>query len=119
MLQFLGNHAGEQSAPLAAAYDDLVRQHVELVLRFTLHVLAAVLAEIPTEGSLGGHRRDRLDGGSHIHKQRSLSANRRLAWRSRARSSALRTLRALAKFGWRMRAVRYSSNVARAPGANR
>ena len=32
---------------------------------------------------------------------RSRSANRRLAWRSRARSSALRTLRALAKCGWR------------------
>jgi len=35
-----------------------------------------------------------------------------------ARSSALRTLRALAKCGWRMRAVRYSSNVARAPERN-
>src|SRR5580700_1575623 len=31
---------------------------------------------------------------------RSRSANRRLAWRRRARSSALRTLRALAKCGW-------------------
>ena len=34
---------------------------------------------------------------------RSASANKRLAWRKRARSSALRTLRALAKCGWEMR----------------
>ena len=47
-----------------------MRQHVELVLRLALHVLAAVLAEIPTEGPLGGHRRDRLDGRGHVHQQR-------------------------------------------------
>ena len=37
---------------------------------------------------------------------RSRSANRRLAWRRRMRSSALRTLRALAKCGWAMRRCR-------------
>ena len=33
LVQFLGDHAGEQAAPLAAAHHDLVRQHVELLLR--------------------------------------------------------------------------------------
>src|SRR5690606_10077787 len=43
---------------------------------------------------------------SSASSTRSRSAKSRLAWRSRARSSALRTLRALAKCGWAMRRSR-------------
>src|SRR5580698_2039852 len=59
-----------------------------------------------------------VDRSSGVNS-RSLSANRRLAWRSRARSKALRTLRALAKCGLGMRSARYSSKAGRAPAPKR
>ena len=46
-------------------------------------------------------------------------SNRRLAWRSRARSIALRTLRALANCGCCRRRAMYSRKVAQAAGDSR
>src|SRR5438477_420424 len=60
-----------------------------------------------------------MELSSSAVRRRSRSANSRLAWRSRARSSALRTLRALAKFGCPVRCARYSANASRAPAAKR
>ena len=57
-----------------------------------------------------------------IRSPRAISpppATSRRAWRSRSRSIALRTLRALANRGWLIRRPRYSANASRAAGESR
>ncbi len=44
-VHFLGGHGGEVAAPFVGVEQDVVGQHVELLLRFALHVVAAGFAE--------------------------------------------------------------------------
>jgi hypothetical protein len=71
LIQFFGGHAGDQAAPFAAADHHVVRQHIELLLRFALHVLGADIAQVTAQRPFGRHRRDRLDRRRHVHQQRT------------------------------------------------
>ena len=61
-LVLLRDHAGELAAPVRGAQEDLVGEHVELLLFLALHVGAAVAAEHVGERAVGDRARDRLAG---------------------------------------------------------
>ena len=71
VLELFGSHARHQAAPVAAAQHDVVGQQVELLLHLALDVARAYFAEEAAQRALGGHRRDRLDGGGDVDKQRA------------------------------------------------
>ena len=71
IVELFGRHARDQTAPVAALQDHVVRGDVELDLLLALHVLRAGLAEETAERALRRHRRDGLDRRGDVDEQRA------------------------------------------------
>ncbi len=69
-VHLLGGHAGEVAAPAVGLDQDLVGQHVELLLRLALHVRRTGRAEHAAERALADGMADCLDGArDHLQQQ--------------------------------------------------
>ena len=53
IVHFFGRHAGQVTAPFVGFKQDLVGDHIELLLHFTLHVFGAHAAQNTTQGAFG------------------------------------------------------------------
>ena len=65
VLHLLGGERGEVAAPFVGLEQDLVREHVELLLHLALHVVRARRAEVARKGALVDCVADRLAGARH------------------------------------------------------
>ena len=70
LLHLLGGEGGEVAAPFVGLEQDLVGEHVELLLHLALHVLGAGAAQAVGERALVDARADRLAGaGDGLEQQ--------------------------------------------------
>lgn len=69
--ELLGDQGGEMPAPFVGLEEDLVREHIELLLRFPLDILAARLAEHLTQRPFADRDRDLLAGARHHFDQQA------------------------------------------------
>ena len=65
VVHFLGGHAGQVAAPLVGFEQDLVGDHVELLLHLALYVLAVQAAQHAAEGAFGHLVADGLASPCH------------------------------------------------------
>src|SRR3546814_6837604 len=62
IVHLFGCTAGQMAAPLIGLQQDLVRQHIELLLRLTLNIAGAGIAKYTAPCALVDGMRDRLTG---------------------------------------------------------